>query len=35
MEDAIAENERWGRSFAGITKNANIAQLEKDFRSVT
>lgn len=35
MEDAIAENERWGRSFAGITKNANLAQLEKDFRSVT
>lgn len=35
MEAAIKDNERWGRSFEGITKNANLAALESDFRSVT
>lgn len=34
MEEAIKENARWARSFEGLTKNANLAQLETDFRSV-
>lgn len=34
MEAAIAENERWARSFDGINKNANLAAMEKDFRGI-
>ncbi|QWY82771.1 tail length tape measure protein [Arthrobacter phage SilentRX] len=34
MEEAIRDNARWARSFEGLTKNANLAQMESDFRSV-
>lgn len=34
MDEAIAENERWARSFDGITKNANIKALNDDFRKL-
>lgn len=34
VEEAIAENKKWERSFDGITRNANISGLEADFKSL-
>lgn len=35
QEEAIRENERWARSFEGLTKNADLSAMESDFRSIT
>lgn len=34
-DDAVRENERWARSFDGITKTAAIRNLNDDFRKLT
>ncbi len=35
MSEAIAENERWARTFEGISKNTAIKDLNEDFRRLT